>query len=87
MVDCGLNAKNHRSVYKTDIVPTDQNQSTNYRSNGYSRGGYSGRGRFNGWGGYNQIDSKIIHPEGLDAGVVIKMATLVKNVHTRTKLT
>ena len=53
-VDCVLNAKNQRSIYKTEVVPTDQNQSTNYRSNGYSRGGYSSRGRFNGRGGYNQ---------------------------------
>ena len=42
-VDCELNAKNHRAVYKNEVVPNDQNQSTNFRSNGYnSRGGYNG---------------------------------------------
>ena len=38
-----------RAVYKTEVVPNDQNQSTNFRSNGYNpRGGYNGRGRYNG---------------------------------------
>ena len=54
MTNCVLNAKNHRSVYKTEVVLTDQNRSTNYRSNDYSGGGYSGQGRFYGRGGYNQ---------------------------------
>ena len=41
-------------MYKTKVVPNDQNQLTNFRSNGYnSRGGYNGRGRYNGRGGYN----------------------------------
>ena len=51
-LDYELNAKNHRAVYKTKVVPNDQNRSTNYRNNGYnSRGVYNGWGRFNGQGG------------------------------------
>ena len=53
-VDYVLNVINHRSVYKTKVIPTDQNQSTNYRSTNYSRGGYSGWGRFYSQGGHNQ---------------------------------
>jgi hypothetical protein len=41
-------------MYKTEVIPNDQNQSTNFRINGYnSRGGYNGRGRYKGLGGYN----------------------------------
>ena len=53
-IDYELNAKNHRVLYKTKVVLNDQNQSTNFRSNGYNAsGGYNGRGRYNGRGGYN----------------------------------
>ena len=46
--------KNHRVVYKREVVPNDQGQSTNFRNNGYNpRGASNGRGRYNGRGGYN----------------------------------
>ena len=49
-----MNAKNHKVVYKIEVVPNDQGHSTNFRSNGYNpRGGYNGRGRYNSRGGYN----------------------------------
>ena len=52
--NCDLNTKNHRVVYKTEVVPNDQGQSTNFRSNHCNpRGGYNGRGRYNIQGGYN----------------------------------
>ena len=53
-IDCNLNAKNHRVVYKIEVIPNDQGQWTNFRSNDYNlRGGNNGQGRYNCWGGYN----------------------------------
>ena len=56
-VDWDLNAKNHKVVYKTEVIPNDQGQSTNFKSNVYNpRGRYNDWIKYNGWGGYNNLD-------------------------------
>ena len=46
--------KNHRTIYKTEVLPNDQGQLSFFRNNDYNpRGGYNGQGRYNGRGGYN----------------------------------
>ena len=83
--DCILNAKNHSSVYKTEVVQPDQIdrltiEVTATHEEVTVAGGYFMVGE-------DTIKIDTIHPEDQDAGAAIKMAILVQTVHIRTKLT
>ena len=61
-MDYELNAKNHRDVYRIEVVPNDPTLANSYRDNHYHQhkgyngwGRPSGWGRFVGWGQYQKI--------------------------------